>query len=67
MLRFGALDLFMVFLENLKSQLEGYIPKIKELYEVFDIENSKERILELQEKAAGPGFWDDLETSQKVL
>ena len=67
MLHFGALDLFMVFLENLKSQLEGYLPKIKELYEVFDIENSKERILELQEKAAEPGFWDDLETSQKVL
>ena len=57
----------MVFLENLKSQLEDYLPKIKELYEVFDIENSKERILELQEKAAEPGFWDDLETSQVVL
>ena len=57
----------MVFLENLRSQLESCIPKIKELYEVFDIENSKERILELQEKAAEPGFWDDLETSQKVL
>lgn len=57
----------MVFLENLKSQLESYLPKIKELYEVFDIENSKERILELQEKAAEPGFWDDLENSQKVL
>lgn len=57
----------MVFLENLKSQLEGYLPKIKELYEVFDIENSKERILELQEKAAEPGFWDDLSNSQKVL
>ena len=57
----------MVFLENLRSQLDSYIPKIKELYEVFDIENSKERILELQEKAAEPGFWDDLATSQKVL
>ena len=57
----------MVFLENLKSQLESYQPKIKELYEVFDIENSKERILELQEKASEPGFWDDSENSQKVL
>lgn len=57
----------MVFLENLKSELESYLPKIKELYEVFDIENSKERILELQEKAAEPNFWDDLENSQKVL
>lgn len=57
----------MIFLENLKTELESYRPKIKELYEVFDIENSKERILELQEKAAEPGFWDDLENSQKVL
>ena len=57
----------MVFLENLRSQLENCLPKIKELYEVFDIENSKERILELQEKAAEPGFWDDLDNSQKVL
>ena len=30
-------------------------------------ENSKERILELQEKAAEPGFWDDPEKSQPVL
>ncbi|MGN1134425.1 MAG: peptide chain release factor 2, partial [Oscillospiraceae bacterium] len=57
----------MVFLENLKSELEEYRPKIKELHDVFDIENSKERILELREKAAEPGFWDNLEKSQKVL
>ena len=57
----------MVFLENLKSQLEIFRPKIKELHDVFDIENSKERILELQEKAAEPGFWDDPEKSQPVL
>ncbi len=57
----------MVFLENLKSELEECRPKIKELHDVFDIENSKERILELREKAAEPGFWDDLEKSQKVL
>ncbi len=57
----------MVFLENLKSQLESFRPKIKELHDVFNIENSKERILELQEKAAEPGFWDDHEKSQPVL
>ena len=57
----------MIFLENLRSRLESYKPKIKELYEVFDIENSKERVEELHNKAAEPGFWDDLETSQKVL
>ena len=57
----------MVFLENLRSKLESYKPKIKELHEVFDIENSKERVEELHNKAAEPGFWDDLENSQKVL
>ena len=57
----------MVFLENLRSKLESYKPKINELAEVFDIENSKERVEELHNKAAEPGFWDDLETSQKVL
>jgi len=57
----------MIFLENLRSKLESYKPKIKELAEVFDIENSKERVEELHNKAAEPGFWDDLETSQKVL
>ena len=57
----------MVFLENLRSKLESYKPKIKELAEVFDIENSRERVEELHNKAAEPGFWDDLEASQKVL
>ncbi|MCR5142443.1 MAG: peptide chain release factor 2 [Ruminococcus sp.] len=57
----------MVFLENLRSELESYRPKIQELHDVYDIENSRERILELQERAAEPGFWDDPEKSQPVL
>ena len=57
----------MVFLENLKSELEGCRPVIDELKDVYDIEHSKERLEELREKAAEPGFWDDLENSQKVL
>ncbi len=57
----------MILLENLKSELESCRPKIKELHDVYDIENSRERILELQEKAAEPGFWDDPEKSQPIL
>ena len=57
----------MVFLENLKSELEKYKPQVEEVYSVFDIENIKEKIDELHEKAAEPGFWDDLDNSQKVL
>ena len=57
----------MVFLENLKSELEKYKPQVEEVYSVFDIENIKEKSDELNEKAAEPGFWDDLDNSQKVL
>lgn len=57
----------MVFLENLKSELEVCKPQLDELAGVYNIEASKERIAELQETAAEPGFWDDLEKSQKVL
>ena len=57
----------MVFLENLKSELEALRPIIKELHDVYDIERSQERIAELHEKAAEPNFWDDMENSQKVL
>ncbi len=57
----------MIFLENLKSELEACKPVIKELHDVYNIENSMERIEELHEKAAEPGFWDDMEKSQKVL
>ena len=57
----------MVFLENLKSELEALRPIISELHDVYDIERSQERIAELHEKAAEPNFWDDMEKSQKVL
>ena len=57
----------MIFLENLKSELEECKPVIAELRDVYDVENTAERIEELQQKAAEPGFWDDVEKSQKVL
>ena len=46
----------MVFLENLKSELEALRPIISELHDVYDIERSQERIAELHEKAAEPNF-----------
>lgn len=57
----------MILLDELKSKLTSYIPEIKELSEVLNIENSKIELEELRNKAAEPGFWDDLENSQKVL
>jgi len=57
----------MVLLDELKSELSTYVPEIKELSDVLNIENSKIELEELRNKAAEPGFWDDLENSQKVL
>lgn len=57
----------MILLDDLKTELNGYRPEITELADVLDIENSKAELEQLRNKAAEPGFWDDLEKSQKVL
>jgi len=57
----------MILLDELKTELNSYIPEIKELADVLNIENSKVELEELRNKAAEPGFWDDLEKSQQVL
>ena len=57
----------MVLLDELKSELASYVPEIKELAEVLNINTAKIELEELRNKAAEPGFWDDLENSQKVL
>ena len=57
----------MILLDELKTELSSYIPEIKELSDVLNIENSKVELEELRNKAAEPGFWDDLEKSQQVL
>ena len=71
----------MILLDELKSELNSYLPQIKELADVLNIENSKTELEELRNKAwitapartqlrnkaAEPGFWDNLENSQMVL
>ncbi len=57
----------MILLDELKNELVSYLPEIKELADVLDIENSKIELEELRNKASEPGFWDDLDRSQKVL
>jgi len=51
----------MVLLDELKSELSTYVPEIKELSDVLNIENSKIELEELRNKAAEPGFWNNLE------
>ncbi len=57
----------MLLLDDLRIELEGYRPLIKELYSVLEIEKAVAETEELKEVSAAPDFWNDLENSQKVL
>ena len=57
----------MLLLDELKLELENYIPQIQELYEVLEIDKAKKEITDLHEQATALNFWDDLDNSQKVL
>ena len=57
----------MLLIEELSQKLSEYRPKLKELHSVLNIEAAKEEIEQLHNKAAEPGFWDDIDKSQKVL
>ena len=56
----------MIIIDNLKQQLESCYPKIKELYNVLNIEKNKQDIDDLHEMSALPDFWSNSESSQKV-
>ena len=55
----------MILLEDLKQRLSDYLPKLKELHSVLNVEAAKEEIEQLHLKASEPGFWDDAEKSHK--
>ena len=57
----------MLLIDELKQQLSEYKPKLKELHSVLNIDAAKEEIEQLHNKAAEPGFWDDMDKSQKIL
>ena len=56
----------MILLDDLKFEVEGFKPQIKELKEVLDIENCIAEIAQLQKISAEPEFWNDMEQSQAV-
>ncbi len=57
----------MLKFEELKLELHNLLPQIKDLREAIGVDTLKEQVAALEEEAARPGFWDDLENSQKVL
>lgn len=57
----------MLQYEELKAQVESLKPDLADLGEALGLDQAKEEVAQLETEAAQPGFWDDLENSQKVL
>lgn len=57
----------MIIINELRTELKSYKPKIDELYEVLDIKNAKNEAANLQAKTNDADFWNDSSNSKKVL
>lgn len=57
----------MLQFEELKLSLQGMEPDLKDLAEALGLDAMHKEILELDQKATVPDFWDDMEKSQKIL
>ena len=57
----------MLEFEQLKLRLTAKQQEIKDLKDAIGYDKLKREIEELEQKSAAPGFWDDVETSQKIV
>lgn len=57
----------MLQFEELKLELEGLKPEIDDLSDALGLKSIMSEIEQLEHRAAEPGFWDDMEKSQKIL
>ncbi|HEY8421342.1 MAG TPA: peptide chain release factor 2 [Thermoclostridium sp.] len=57
----------MILLEQLKPQISEQLQDIVELRDSLDVPAIEKELAELDQKAQEPGFWDDIENSQRVL
>lgn len=57
----------MLQFEELKRALEVQMTALDELRDALGLERLREEVDMLEHKAAEPGFWDDMESAQKVL
>ena len=57
----------MLQFEELKLRLEGSKADIDDLADALGLKAMRSEIEQLEHRAAEPGFWDDLNNSQKVL
>ena len=57
----------MLQFEELKLNLEAMKPEIDDLASALGLGQMRSEIEQLENRAAEPGFWDDMENSQKIL
>ena len=57
----------MLEFEQLKLRLEANEGELRDLKEALGYDRLRREIEELETKASAPGFWDDMESSQKIL
>ena len=57
----------MLQIEEQKQTLRAIEPDLKDLASALGIDEMRKEIAVLDEQAAQPDFWNDMENSQKVL
>lgn len=57
----------MLQFEELRLELERLLPEIEDLADALGLNPMRSEIEQLEHRAAEPGFWDDMENSQKIL
>ena len=57
----------MLQFEELRLKLQAIEPDIRELSSALGLDKMKMEIEQLEQRAAQPGFWDDVDNSQKIL
>lgn len=57
----------MLQYDEIKNELNNKKPALDELHDALHLDGLKTQIEELEHKAAEPGFWDNMEQSQKIL
>ncbi len=57
----------MLQFEELKLKLEAMKPEIDDLASALGLGQMRSEIEQLENRAAEPGFWDDMDNSQKIL
>lgn len=57
----------MLQFEELKLSLQQLEPELKDFADALNLDAMRKEIMELDQKATAPNFWDDMEKSQKIL